>query len=232
MIHIDSPIFLREPELTVKGVDGVFERRQPLVLEIGCGIGDFVVQMAARYPERNYLAIDIYNKGCLKTCSRVELQGLDNVRVMRSEARYLLSQFIAPESLAGVIINCPDPWPKKRHRNRRLVNRHFLELLRCYLAPEADFYFATDFADYAEMVAEIIPTVDGYQNLLPEVYTTALRDYPVSKYMRRFLDLGQPIHLFHYRRAATLLPEQLLPPELELGFRLRWLRSVNRGAGG
>lgn len=227
MIHIDSPIFLREAELNEKGIAGVFERPQPLVLEIGCGIGDFIVQMAARHPERNYLAIDIYNKGCLKTCRRVELHGLDNVRVMRSEARYLLSQFVAPESLAGVIINCPDPWPKKRHRDRRLVNRHFLELLRCYLAPEADFYFATDFADYAQMVAEIIPTVDGYQNLLQNVYTTELNDYPVSKYMRRFLDLGQPIHLFHYRRASALSPEQLQPPAFDLGFRLRWLRSVN-----
>ncbi len=223
IIPIESAVFLREPELKQGGLEAVFKRKQPLWLEIGCGIGDFIVQLAARHPERNYLAIDIYNKGCLKTCRRVELHELDNVRVMRTEARYLLDQFVAPQSLAGVIINCPDPWPKKRHRGRRLVNHHFLDLLRCYLNPQAEFYFATDFVDYAEMVEEIMPAVQGYENCQTTIFSTELGDYPVSKYMRRFLDLGQPIHLFHYRRAADIAPELLQPPEFAKGFRLRWL---------
>lgn len=223
IIPIESPVFLREEELSPAGIEGAFPRQQPLWLEIGCGIGDFIVQLAARHPDRNYLAIDIYNKGCLKTCRRVELHQLDNVRVMRTEARYLLDQFITEQSLAGVIINCPDPWPKKRHRSRRLVNLHFLDLLRCYLKPRADFYFATDFVDYAEMVAEIMPQVDGYDNQQPTIFSTDLGDYPISKYMRRFLDLGQPIHLFHFRRREELAPGLLQPPKFDKGFRLRWL---------
>ncbi|PNU18679.1 tRNA (guanosine(46)-N7)-methyltransferase TrmB [Geothermobacter hydrogeniphilus] len=223
IIPIESAVFLREEQWPTAGIDAAFPRKQPLWLEIGCGIGDFIIQLAARHPDRNYLAIDIYNKGCLKTCRRVEQNRLDNVRVMRAEARYLLDRFIPPQSLSGVIINCPDPWPKKRHRGRRLVNNHFLELLRCYLAPGGEFFFATDFADYAEMVADIIPAVAGYENLQAAVYSTDLGDYPISKYMRRFLEMGQPIYLFHYRRAAQLAPELLQPPEFEKGFRLRWL---------
>jgi len=223
VIPIESEVFLREEELRQAGIDDVFPAPQPLWLEIGCGVGDFIVQLAARHPERNFLAIDIYNKGCLKTCRRVEQHALSNVRVMRTEARYLLDQFLGRESLSGAIVNCPDPWPKKRHRGRRLVNRHFLETLRCYLAPRGEFYFATDFADYAAMVAEIIPQVAGFVNQQQRVFSTDLADYPVSKYMRRFLDLGQPIHLFHYHRAVNLSRELLNPPKMEKGFRLRWL---------
>ncbi|TYO97520.1 tRNA (guanine-N(7)-)-methyltransferase [Geothermobacter ehrlichii] len=228
MIYIDSPVFVREPELKAKGIENIFPDRRPLALEIGCGVGDFLVQEAARRPEWNFVAIDIFNKGCLKTCNRVEATGLTNIRVMRAEARWLLNHFVPPQSLAAVYINCPDPWPKKRHRSRRLVNRTFLELLRCHLAPGGHFWFATDFADYAEMVADILPTVEGYIRQTETPYTTDLGDYPVSKYMRRFLEQGQPIHLFHYRRAEDLPAELLKPPGLEPGFRLRWLARENR----
>ncbi|GAB4181705.1 MAG: tRNA (guanosine(46)-N7)-methyltransferase TrmB [Geothermobacteraceae bacterium] len=228
MIFIESPVFAREPELKSGGLAGLFPRSAPLALEIGCGIGDFIIQEAARRPEWNFVAIDIFNKGCLKTCSRVEKAGLTNVRVLRAEARWLLNHFVPREGLQAVYINCPDPWPKKRHRGRRLVSRTFLELLRCYLAPDAHFWFATDFRDYAEMVAEILPNVEGYLPQSSSPFTTDLGDYPVSKYMRRFLDAGQPIYLFHYRRAKQLSSDMLEPPGLEPGFRLRWLARENR----
>jgi tRNA (guanine-N7-)-methyltransferase len=189
MLHISSPLFVRESELSNRSVEQLFPQNQPLALEIGCGIGDFIVQLAAARPDTNFLAIDIFNKGCLKTCRRLETAGLSNVRVMRIEARYLLTRYFKAENLAAVYINCPDPWPKKRHRYRRLVNGDFMQLLLHVLQPDGDFYFSTDFTDYAEQVAELLPRLAAYRNMQPTPATTELPGYPISKYMRRFLDL-------------------------------------------
>src|SRR5574340_753778 len=148
-IHIDSPNYLKVESLpTPVGWGAVFGNQNPLALEIGCGIGDFIVKTAADQPDVNFIAIDFYNKGCYKSCRRIDRHGIGNVRVLRAEARAFIAERIPKGALAAVYINCPDPWPKKRHRKRRLVNRRFMEFLGGYMAPGADFYFATDFDDY------------------------------------------------------------------------------------
>lgn len=227
VIEITSPIFLPEEEIPATGIGSAFAVQRPLALEIGCGIGDFIAQLAAQHPERNHLAIDIYNKGCHKTCKKVEAAGLDNVRVMRIEARYLLTRYLECESLAAIYINCPDPWPKKRHRGRRLVNAGFLGMARYFLRPGGDFFFSTDFTDYAEDVAGIFPAVEGYRNRLAEPFALSLPGYPLSKYMRRFLDLGQPIHFIHYRRQTEAAADSLQPPPVLPGFRAAWSLAGN-----
>lgn len=223
VIPIVSPRIIPEEQLT-PGVDlaTFFPRRQPLALEIGCGIGDFIVPLAQAHPERNFLAIDIYNKGCLKTCRRCDDARLDNVRVARIEARHLIVRHLAPASLCAVYINCPDPWPKKRHRERRLFNAPFLDLLRYALVPGGEVYFASDIADYAEQVAELITPECGFvATSTPTVATELPLDYPVSKYMRRFLERGQPIHFLslHHSDPPGTLRER--PSEVGLGFRTR-----------
>ena len=226
MIEITSPIFFPLPRDPEEGTDlsALFPEKRPLALEIGCGIGDFIVQLARLRPELNFLAIDIYNKGCLKTCNRIERAELSNVRVLRAEARYLLTHYLPPESLAAIYINCPDPWPKKRHRERRLVRQEFLQTALYYLRPGGDFYFSTDFQDYAEDVAALLPEMTGYVNVLDQPLVTELPRYPLSKYMRRFLQQGQPIHFIHYRRDLHLPPESVMPPAIDPGFRLHWRR--------
>jgi tRNA (guanine-N7-)-methyltransferase len=180
----------------------IFPSDQPLALEIGCGVGDFIVQMAALHPELNFIALDFYNKGCIKTCKRIDKAGLTNVRVLRAEARSFIETCIPSGSLRMAVINCPDPWPKLRHRKRRLVNSGFVTYLSRFLQTEADFYFATDFVDYGLDVAEFMSVQPGYINqLAPDTFRHVLAEYPVSKYMRRFLDLGQPIYYVHYRKA-------------------------------
>jgi len=202
MIEINSPFFLR-PESLSSPIDWaeIFGNDRPLALEIGCGIGDFIVKTAADRPEINFIAIDYYNKGCDKTCRRVEKAGLTNVRVLRVEAREFIAEHIPEHSLAAVYINCPDPWPKKRHRKRRLVNSGFLEFLRPYLATRADFHFATDFEDYGQDVADFMPQIAGFTNLLkPDLYRHELEGYHRSKYMLKFMAEGKPIHFVHYRK--------------------------------
>ncbi|MBI1919817.1 MAG: tRNA (guanosine(46)-N7)-methyltransferase TrmB [Geobacter sp.] len=203
VIPIESPFFIKEEELEgVPDWQAIFGNDHPLALEIGCGIGDFIVKMAEEHSERNHIAIDFYNKGCLKTCKRVDKAGLTNVRVLRVEARKFIAERIPKESLAAVYINCPDPWPKKKHRKRRMVNRQFVEFLREYLAPGADFYFATDFDDYGIDVAQMMPEVEGFDNCqAPELYSHDIPGYHRTKYMLKFMDEGKRIYFVHYRKA-------------------------------
>ena len=202
MIEINSPLFLRSEEIDgVSDWSRIFGNENPLALEIGCGIGDFIAKTAADFPERNFIAIDYYNKGCDKTCRRLEKHGLTNVRVLRVEAREFITGQIPENSLCAVYVNCPDPWPKKRHRKRRLVNSAFVEFLKGYMMPGADFFFATDFEDYGEDVAGFMPQQQGFRNmLLPDLSRDDLEGYHRSKYMMKFMAEGKRIHFVHYRK--------------------------------
>jgi len=204
LIPIQSPSFFpwNESDPAPKWAD-IFGNDRPLALEIGCGVGDFIVQMAALHSGWNFIALDFYNKGCLKTCKRIDRDGLSNVRVLRAEARSFIEACIPPESLRAVIINCPDPWPKLRHRKRRLVNTVFVDYLSRFMLPGADFYFATDFDDYGLDVAKFMLGQEGLENrLAPDSYRHNLEGYPVSKYMRRFLEEGKRIYYVHYRKKS------------------------------
>ena len=204
MIEITSPYFIRHQEMGSPLIwQEVFGNGNPLALEIGCGIGDFIVKTAAERPQLNFIAIDYYNKGCDKTCRRLEKTGVDNVRVLRIEAREFIEAHIPKGSLQAVYINCPDPWPKKRHRKRRLVNPEFIDFIRDYMATGADFYFATDFEDYGEDVAGFMPQAVGVANMLaPDLSRFDLEGYHRSKYMLKFMAEGKQIHFVHYRKQA------------------------------
>jgi tRNA (guanine-N7-)-methyltransferase len=201
-IHIESANYLRAEELSLPvDLGEIFGNDNPLALEIGCGIGDFIVKTAADFPERNFIAIDFYNKGCWKSCRRLDRAGLSNVRVLRVEARDFITRMIASGSLSAVYINCPDPWPKKRHRKRRLVNRGFMEFIGGYMSHGADFFFATDFDDYGIEVAGMLAGLEGFANRLsPDLYRHELSEYHLSKYMQKFMAQGKKIYFVHYRK--------------------------------
>ena len=230
-IDITSPNFISAEGLR-DGISwpDVFGNKHPLALEIGCGTGHFIIERASQQPCTNFIAIDIYNKGCWKTCKKIDAAGLPNLRVMRTEACYLLESGFSRESLGAVYINCPDPWPKKRHRKRRLVNRDFLQTVLACLSPGGDFYFSTDVADYALDVAELLAATNGFKNQLDQQVVHHLPGYPTSKYMQRFLDKGQPIYFQHQHRdlASGAIPitgmEKTVPRR---GFRSRWPRAHN-----
>jgi len=204
LIPISSPRFLAPELLTVMpDWQQVFGNNNPMVFEIGCGVGDFAAQMATIHPQWNYLALDYYNKGCLKTCKRADKAGLDNLRVVRDEARSFMERCISRQSLRAVIINCPDPWPKIRHRKRRLVNPEFVDYLREFMAAGADLYFATDFVDYGLDVAAMMPDRADFENVIaPDPYRHVLEGYPLSKYMLKFMAEGKPIYYIHYRKTG------------------------------
>lgn len=203
MIEITSPLFLRCENLEQPPLwQSIFGNDNLIALEIGCGIGDFIAKTAEDRPDQNFIAIDYYNKGCDSTCRRLERHGVSNVRVLRVEAREFIAGYIPGNSLAALYINCPDPWPKKRHRKRRLVNSEFMEFMHAYLRTGADFFFATDFEDYGLDVAEFMSHQQGYTNMLaPALSSHELADYHSSKYMLKFMAEGKKIHFVHYRKS-------------------------------
>lgn len=220
MILINSPVFVSEATLEKVGCcSALFPRQGPLELEVGCGIGDFIIQIAAAKPEHNFLAIDIFNQGCRSTCARVEDSGLNNIRVMRMEARYLMHHYIGRDRLHAVYVNCPDPWPKKRHRKRRLVNNEFIDLALYCLKANGEFNFTTDFTDYGKEVAALLSNDPRLINQHKTPYTNDLGDYPISKYMRRFLDQQQPIYLCRYHKKVG---QDIPTPAISKGFRITW----------
>jgi tRNA (guanine-N7-)-methyltransferase len=221
MTLITAACYVPEARLTkINDLQELFACSQPLNLEIGCGIGDFVVQLALRNPDQNYIAIDIFNRGCDQTSRRIDEANITNIRVLRTEARSLLLKHVKPRSLRAIYINCPDPWPKKRHRKRRLVNSDFLKIALYCLEEGGDFNFSTDFVDYGIEVGELLLAEPGFANCHQSAYVHDLGDYPVSKYMRRFLERGQPIYYSHYQRQSGYVAPP--PPEPVKGFRMRW----------
>lgn len=213
LLPIDSPCFISGTCLDeMPSWTALFGNSNPLVLEIGCGIGDFVVLMAKRHPEWNFIALDYYNKGCLKTSRRVDLHGLANVRVVRDEALSFITRCIPYGSLRALFINCPDPWPKRRHRKRRLVNSDFADFVKPYLQAGAEFFFATDFVDYGLDVAAMMATKQGFENMQsPDQWRHDIEGYPRTKYMRKFMAEGKDIYFVHYRTLAAFAAEREEP---------------------
>jgi tRNA (guanine-N7-)-methyltransferase len=227
VIPITSPLFVPETGLKACGApEMLFAHRQPLAMEIGCGIGDFITALAAQTPQWNFLAVDIYNQGCIKTCRRLTEAALENVRVLRMEARALLTSYFDEASIAAFYINCPDPWPKKRHHYRRLVNAEFLRIARYFLVHGGEMFFCTDFESYADEV-EQLPQLPGLEFLGRTSATPA--EYPHSKYMRRFLEKGLPIHFFHYRKSDD--GARYERPQLAPGFRRPRTRTEETSCG-
>lgn len=144
-------------ELPAGAVDlaGWFGREAPVVLEIGSGMGDATAQLAVQAPSVNHLAVEVYPAGLGQLMLWVEKRELDNVRLLHGDALDFLRDHVAPESLAGVRIYFPDPWPKKRHHKRRLVTSRFVALVASRLAPGGTLHLATDWENYADQMLAV-----------------------------------------------------------------------------
>ncbi|MGX7823815.1 tRNA (guanosine(46)-N7)-methyltransferase TrmB [Actinokineospora sp. 24-640] len=141
-----------------------FGRDAPVLLEIGSGMGETTSRLAAAAPELNYLAVEVYQPGLAQLLLRAEDLGLANLRMLRGDAVDLLTDHIRPDSLAGLRIFFPDPWPKKRHHKRRLVQPGFIALAASRLAPGAVLHLATDWAEYAEQMLAVLSAEPRLRN--------------------------------------------------------------------
>lgn len=149
-----GPRFLVSPEALTEP-QRVFGRRAPLVLEVGSGDGRQVASLAAAHPEQDHLAVEVYRPGVGRLLRRLEAAGLDNVRVVCADVNELLPA-LPPAALDAVHCFFPDPWPKKRHHKRRLIDAAFLRRLARVVRPGGRVAIATDWDDYAQAIVAAI----------------------------------------------------------------------------
>ena len=171
-----------------------FGRAAPLILEIGSGMGESTAALAAAEPDVDHLAVEVFEPGIAALLMRAT--ELTNLVVLRGDAVTLLSEKVPEASLAGIRIFFPDPWPKRRHHKRRLVQPAFVALAATRLQPGGTLHMATDWADYAEQmraVADAEPRLVG-----GEVPRPPWR--PVTKFEARARAEGRDVHDFVYRR--------------------------------
>ncbi|APU17900.1 MULTISPECIES: tRNA (guanosine(46)-N7)-methyltransferase TrmB [Actinoalloteichus] len=169
-------------------VEDWFGRQAPLTLEIGSGMGETTAQLAAAEPAVNYLAIEVYKPGLAQLLMRSVELGATNLRALRGDAVDLLNAHLPPASLAGARIFFPDPWPKTRHHKRRLIQPAFVALLATRLAPGATLHLATDWADYADQMAEVCsaePTLRNRYAAEPGGWAPRPDWRPVTKFEQR-----------------------------------------------
>ena len=157
----------------------VFHNDRPLEVDLGCGDGSFLVTMAQDLPERNFLGVERLLGRVRKVCRRAHRLGLNNVKVLRLEAKYTVEWLLCPDSVSRLHLLFPDPWPKARHHKRRLVQHPFLTAVEQVLVPGGEFLFKTDDADYFEWAEEQLATFPGLKRIdWPEdAFTYAETDF-------------------------------------------------------
>ncbi len=182
-----------------------FGNRQPLKLEIGFGMGNFLIEMAAQEPYSNFIGMDFYHKGIRKLMTRKKKLQLENIRVAYGDVRVKTPLLFKDEELETVYINFPDPWPKKRHTKRRLIKPDFVRLLGRKLAPRGRVYLATDFEVYAMEMLEHFNAEPLFQNQDPgSGFLTSRENLPKTKYEKNFINAGHKIYYLEFLRLGIV----------------------------
>lgn len=174
-----------------------FGRQAPLIVEIGSGNGEAVAALAAARPSYDVLAFEVWRPGVASTFLELEERGVENVRLLAIDAVWSLEHLLEPGQLAELWTFFPDPWHKKRHHKRRLVTPAFASVAASRLQEGALWRLATDWADYAEQVDEVLAA----EPLLEGGRTERWDDRPLTKFERRAIAEGRSITDFCYRRA-------------------------------
>lgn len=165
-----------------------------LKLEIGIGNGDALIHMAGADPGSLYLGVEVHEPGIGRCLNNIEQQQLNNVRLIRHDAIEVLEQMIEPAQLDRILLFFPDPWPKKRHHKRRIVNQRFRDLVQRVLKPGAAVHVATDWQDYAESIARQFLEDDRFANRGDASgYVVAPAYRPQTRFEQRGLRLGHGV---------------------------------------
>ncbi len=184
----------------------VFGREAPLLLEIGFGGADFLVDLARRRPEANVLGVELSLPSVRKGEKKLQTAGLTNGRVIDSDAEVVVWLLCQPQSLSEVYVNFPDPWPKERHNDRRIISDAFLHLLATRMPAGAKLDIATDHVEYAAWIVKRLERTPYFTSRLATTYVNQDPDRLVSKYEQKGFDEGRSGHYFKWRRNETPAP--------------------------
>jgi tRNA (guanine-N7-)-methyltransferase len=180
-------------------LDACFGRSAPKVLEIGFGMGDSTATIAASHPEIDYLGVEVHTPGVGALLKRIGEANLGNVRIIQHDAVQILDHMLADASLDGIHIFFPDPWPKKRHHKRRLIQPGLVARLAAKLKPGGYLHLATDWEEYARHMLEVLDQEPALRNSVAG-FATRPTYRPLTKFEKRGLRLGHGVWDLLFRR--------------------------------
>ncbi|MHB8624544.1 MAG: tRNA (guanosine(46)-N7)-methyltransferase TrmB [Sulfuricaulis sp.] len=179
----------------------VFGRTAPVILEIGFGNGEALADAASQRPEYNYLGIEVHRPGVGRLLRRLAAAELNNVRLMLTDAKVVLTERIPDASLSAVHLFFPDPWPKQRHHKRRLVQPDFTALVARKLTPGGYFHLATDWQNYAEHMVVVLSHTPGLIDVsATQQFATMVASRRLTRFEHRGRKLGHAIHDLVFQR--------------------------------
>ena len=176
-----------------------FGRQAPSLLEIGFGMGQATAEIARQHPENNYLGVEVHTPGVGALLKRIGELGLENLRVVQHDAVEVVRDMLAPQSLVGIHVFFPDPWPKKRQQKRRLIQQPFVALLASRLLPGGYLHCATDWQEYAEQMLAVLSAEPLLENTAPD-FAPRPAYRPQTKFETRGLKLGHGVWDVVFRR--------------------------------
>src|SRR5437016_8465724 len=193
-----SPVIELVPELQVARLDlvQIFGRVAPLHVDLGCGDGSFLCELALRYPEKNFLGTERLVGRVAKSCRKSA--NLENVRVLNVESSYAARYLLPAGSVETFYLLFPDPWPKRRHHRRRIVTKDFLTCVHTALEKNGVIYFATDHLDYFGKINEIARSTSGFAMAKLDV------ELPPSGFELIFRQKGAPIHWLALQKVSPV----------------------------
>jgi tRNA (guanine-N7-)-methyltransferase len=184
-------------------LDHCFGRRAPRTLEIGFGNGDHLLERASTAPERDFLGVEVHEPGIGHLLLAAAKAQIGNLRVIAHDAVEVLQQQIAPETLTEVQLLFPDPWPKKRHHKRRIVQPEFAQLIASRLTPEGRFHLATDWTPYAQQMLAVLNACPSLANCAQDLGFVTPEDVMArraTRFQRRGERLGHQVHELLFQR--------------------------------
>jgi tRNA (guanine-N7-)-methyltransferase len=190
-------------------LESVFGRKAPKILEIGSGMGETTATIAQTCPEFDYLAIEVHTPGIGSLLNQIEARQLANLRVIQHDAVEVIRDMLLPESLDGVHIFFPDPWPKARHHKRRLIQPAFILQLCLRLKPNAYIHIATDWEEYAQHILAVLSAEPLLGNTCPD-YAERPEYRPLTKFEQRGIKLGHVVRDLIFRRNDNPPAQQIL----------------------
>lgn len=177
-------------------MEDLFTRPAPFEVDIGSGEGTFILTMAERHPERNFLGIERLLGRVRKTCRAAARRGFSNVRMLRLEIAYAMRYVLPHESVSRAHVLFPDPWPKRYHHPRRLIQDGFMEAMHGILVAGGELRIKTDDQPYFMWMEKVLARAKGYERLdWPDD-----EEYPVTDFERRFVAQGLPIYRARLRK--------------------------------
>ena len=181
--------------------DTVFGRSGPKVLEIGFGMGDSLLQMAVAEPSTDFIGIEVHPPGVGTIMNIAQSGGISNLRVYLADANDVLEECFPPQSIDRLQLYFPDPWHKKKHNKRRIVQPQFVQLVRERLRPSGVLHMATDWQHYAEQMLETLDEAEGFENIAGIGQYSARPDYrPMTKFEKRGERLGHGVWDLIYKK--------------------------------